>query len=130
MKIKSLLFSIVLVTMASCQSDAQKVEVLAPKDFADIMSKTTDYQLVDVRTPNEYDMGHLEGAELINFMADSFESEISKLDKNKPVLVYCAVGGRSGQAASKLKKLGFTQIYDLNGGMNAWNASNMKVVTD
>jgi thioredoxin 1 len=86
-----------------------------------------DVQVIDVRTPEEYNEGHLKGALNINYKADDFASEITKLDKNKPTLVYCLGGGRSTGAAEQMQKKGFTTIYNMQGGMIKWNAANKPV---
>lgn len=76
--------------------------------------------LVDVRTDGEYTAGFIKGAVNIDISADDFDRKMSHFDKNVPIAVYCAKGGRSASAAKKLKNLGFTQIYDLDGGFTAW----------
>ncbi len=73
-------------------------------------------QLIDVRTAQEFAEGHIEGAKNIDITNDAFESEIEKLDKNQAFLVYCAIGVRSGRAAALLRKKGFKNVIDLNGG--------------
>jgi rhodanese-related sulfurtransferase len=62
------------------------------------------------------------------FYASDFAQKIAKLDKNRPVMVYCAAGGRSASAASQFKKLGFAKVYDLDGGMGAWKKAGKKTV--
>jgi rhodanese-related sulfurtransferase len=84
--------------------------------------------VIDVRTPEEYSAGHLENAVNIDFKAASFKEEISKLDKEKPYLVYCRTGGRSGQSVKIMEELGFKNIYDLKGGITAWQAEGKTVV--
>lgn len=93
--------------------------------------KTTEagVQLIDVRTPEEFNSGHLEGAINADISSGVFEERSKELDKNKPVLVYCLSGGRSSAAAGYLEDNGFTQIYNLTGGMMAWNASGKKVAS-
>ncbi len=86
-----------------------------------------DIQLVDVRTPAEFSSGHIAKAININVMDATFTNEISKLDKQKPVYIYCRSGARSQRAAATLMQNGFTQIIDLQGGINSWNAAG-KVV--
>lgn len=81
-------------------------------------------QLIDVRTPEEFNNGHLKGALNYNINATEFESQLSKLDKNKPVLVYCLSGGRSGSAAEIIAGKGFTEVYNMQGGIMKWNAAN------
>lgn len=89
--------------------------------FAQQMTNSPEAQLIDVRTPEEYKEGRIENAVNINYYDDDFAQQaISKLDKNKPVLVYCARGGRSAKAAKVLKKQGFTEIYDLKTGYTGW----------
>jgi thioredoxin len=125
-KIFSLLFSIILFT--ACQSQTSKsVEVIDSKTFADKLKSTENPQLLDVRTPEEYGVDHLENASNVNWNGDDFAAKAEKLDKSKPVFVYCKVGGRSHQAAEKLSQLGFTEIYDLQGGIMKWKSTGMLV---
>jgi len=86
-----------------------------------------DIQLVDVRTPAEFSSGHIAKAININVMDATFTNEISKLDKQKPVYIYCRSGARSQRAAATLMQNGFTQIIDLQGGINSWNAAGKMV---
>ncbi len=80
-----------------------------------------DVQLVDVRTPGEYAKGAIEGAVNMNYHDRDFvEQAAGKLDKRKPVLLYCAGGVRSAKAAKILEKQGFTEIYDLKSGYSGW----------
>lgn len=79
-------------------------------------------QLVDVRTPNEYNSGHIQKAINIDFFnSQNFQTQFQKLDKSKPVYLYCRSGARSQKAARKLLGMGFTEIYDLKGGYSSWN---------
>jgi rhodanese-related sulfurtransferase len=82
--------------------------------------KKTGAQLIDVRTPREFSNGFIEGAKNIDYNGDTFEKQMKKLDKTKPVLVYCAAGGRSENAAELLQEWGFKEVYDLEGGYNGW----------
>jgi rhodanese-related sulfurtransferase len=77
-------------------------------------------QLIDVRTPEEHNAGKIGNASNIDFYSDDFQSQLEKLDKTKPVMLYCASGGRSGKAASMMNSMGFTEVYDLSGGYNGW----------
>lgn len=86
-----------------------------------LMAEHADLQVLDVRTPEEVAGGTLKGAKVINwFDADFAQRASAELDKTKPVLVYCKVGGRSGQASDVLAQLGFTTIYNMTGGMSRW----------
>ena len=84
-----------------------------------------EIQLVDVRTPEEFETGHIEDAINIDFNNEDFKSELSTLDKSKPVLVYCRSGKRSAGAAEIMKEMGFTKIVGLDGGMISWEAANL-----
>ncbi|MEI7736607.1 MAG: thioredoxin domain-containing protein, partial [Ferruginibacter sp.] len=82
-------------------------------------------QLLDVRTPGEYAGGHIKNTLLANWNdKDEFNRRISFIDKNKPVYVYCLAGGRSAAAADKMRGMGFKNVFELEGGINAWKAAN------
>lgn len=83
----------------------------------------SDHLLIDVRTPEEFDEGYITTAQNIDFRSKEFETKILKLDKNKPVLVYCKSGGRSGNTYTLLKANNFTKVYDLEGGFTAWKSA-------
>lgn len=87
-----------------------------------------DVQLVDVRTPQEWSTGHIEGALHIDWFDDDFKAHVSKLDKAKPVRLYCAAGGRSEEAREMLHEMGFTDVKDLDGGISAWKKAGAPVV--
>lgn len=78
-------------------------------------------QLIDVRTPEEFLENSIEGAQNIDISSKDFEQKVAQLDQNKPIYVYCRKGSRSRKAAQKLEDLGFTEIYDLKGGILEWN---------
>lgn len=113
--------------LASCQGQGVKSQKLSPDSYEAKLSSLKDKILIDVRTPDEYNAGHLTNATLINIYDDTFKTQISKLDKTKPVFVYCKAGTRSAKAADALLQLGFTQVYDLEGGFIAWVGANKKI---
>lgn len=121
------ILSILILTACGGENKAQAQARLNVKSFKTAIAKT-GIQLVDVRTPNEYKYGHIKGAKLINWYDNSFASKVAKLDKNKPVYLYCKGGVRSYRAASKLKQMGFKKVYDLQGGMDSWIRSGYSVV--
>jgi rhodanese-related sulfurtransferase len=91
------------------------------------LSQLDDVQLVDVRTPEEYHDGHIDGFQNIDFLSDTFQDDIEKLDKTKPVIVYCRSGKRSAKSAKILKDHGFVKIYDLKGGIQQWKYEGNEV---
>jgi rhodanese-related sulfurtransferase len=81
--------------------------------------------VLDLRTPEEFAEGHLEGATMIDFYSSTFADEIAALDRDGEYLIYCRSGNRSGQAFSLMAQLGFEQVYDLDGGVLAWGAAGL-----
>ena len=81
--------------------------------------------VLDVRAPKELAQGKIENAININFFDETFDAQIAKLDKTKPVMVYCAGGFRSAEAAKKLQSLGFKEIYDLEGGFDVYQGKGL-----
>jgi rhodanese-related sulfurtransferase len=119
-----LLFSLLVSITAS----AQTLRKVTPQEFETKMKELKSVTLLDVRTQSEYAQGHLTQATLIDFYSSDFKSRVSKLDKSKPVFLYCAVGGRSGSAANMLSSMGFKEIYDLQGGINGWIQAKKPIV--
>lgn len=122
MKFHKILFLIVSIVFISCnEKKSNSIESLHPKEFAEKI-KTTDHpQILDVRTPDEFESDHIENAKNVNWNSDDFETKAAAFDKSKPVFVYCLSGGRSKKAAAKLSELGFTNVYELEGGILNWN---------
>jgi thioredoxin len=81
--------------------------------------------LLDVRTAEEFDKGHIEGARNIDWYDSTFTDQISQLERDREVLVYCLSGRRSAAAAEKLRGLGFTGVYNLKGGILQWRAAGL-----
>jgi len=119
------LFSI--ITISSChnnssqkQATSEIFETISKVDFEKKMKEKVDHILVDVRTPSEFEAGTIGNAKNINWHDANFVFEISKLDKTKPVFIFCQKGGRSGAALNKMKKLDFKEVYDLGVGYRGW----------
>lgn len=123
-----LIFSFLIVSVCFSKSFAQQTRNVDVKEFKMLMEKAANKIVLDVRTDSEVAQGVLPNAFQIDFNGNNFESQIDKLDKNKPVFVYCAVGGRSGKATSILAKKGFKNVYNLAGGINAWRAAGMQTI--
>ncbi len=100
----------------SSTSTSKRVGV---EEFKKIIADT-QVQLVDVRTAKEYDAGFINNAINIDFLSDDFISSCNKLDKTKPIAIYCAAGGRSAKAMKKLKEAGFTEVYELGVGYKGY----------
>ena len=116
------------VTSAAAAA-AANYQLLAPT-AADALLRDPPNKLVvlDVRTPAEFAAGHIAGAIDIDLTAATFAGEAAKLDPQTPYLVYCHSGNRSAQAVAFLKQHGFKSIYELQGGIAAWQAAGLPVV--
>lgn len=99
------------------------VKLVTAEEMQDIL-ELEDVQLIDVRTPEEYSEVHIVNSQNIDFSSPTFDEDITKLDKNKPVILYCRSGGRSAKCAKKLKDAGFEKVYDLEGGISKWRHSD------
>ncbi len=111
------------------QDANQPIKTLAGIDYEAKILALKNPQLIDVRTPEEYAVEHLENATNVNWNGTDFTAKVEKLDKSKPVFVYCKVGGRSSQAANKLSELGFKEIYNLDGGIMKWQGKKTSNAT-
>lgn len=83
--------------------------------------------IIDVRTPMEYNEGHIKNSKLIDISDRDFENQLEKLDKSKTYYVYCRSGGRSSSASQIMIEKGFTKVYNLQGGMIAWTGAKKAV---
>lgn len=124
-----LLFALLSTSISVLAQIPSKSEILPPAKFSEKVARTDSAVIVDVRTPNEFANGHIEGALNINWHAESFDEQVALLDKSKPIFVYCQSGGRSGSAATRLKELGFAHIFDMRGGMGAWRAEKLPEIS-
>ncbi len=132
-KYSFLFFAILTLVIVSC-NDAQKtndkamtqtIEVVAPKAMYEILLNDPSAQLVDVRTKDEFAVSHLKDAQNICVTDNDFKQKVAFLDRSKPVYVYCKKGGRSAQASKILKQMGFTKIFDLQGGITNWEQQQL-----
>ena len=112
------------VVMAGCTGHSD-IKNITPEE-CDALLKQQDVQLVDVRTEQEYGNGHLKEAILINIQGQGFTAKATQqLDKQKPVIIYCRSGRRSMQAAQILVNEGFETVYNMKGGILAWQAEGL-----
>lgn len=103
---------------------------LSAIDFAEKIKKTQNATIIDVRTFEEFNGSHIPNAKNIDWLGVDFSNNLSEFDKSKPIFVYCLSGGRSAQASEKMKSLGFNEIYELEGGIMKWSASNLPETVD
>lgn len=123
------------ISSAISQSIAYKtlLEGLYDNNFPivkpDKITSLSTYQILDTREKEEFEVSHLDGAIWVGYDTFSLNS-VANLDKAKPVLVYCTVGARSQEIGKKLQAAGFTQIYNLYGGIIHWSNETKPLVAD
>jgi len=93
---------------------------LSAQEFKAKLATVENPQLIDVRTPREFEKGNIAGSKMINFKDRTFAEEMAKLDKSRPLFIYCQAGGRSLKACNQAVTDGFTEIYELKGGYGDW----------
>lgn len=87
-----------------------------------------NFVIIDVRTPEEYANGHIEKAINLDFYSETFKDELDQLDRDKVYLIYCRSGNRSGQALNIMAELGFSEVYNMLGGMARWEEVGLPTV--
>jgi len=125
---KNIFISILLFfAISSC---GQQMQTINSDEFETKLIATKGEQLIDVRTPQEFEKYRIKSAKNIDFRSPNFRNEIEKLDKNKPVLIYCLSGARSRSALAVFQDAGFKTVYNLDGGINAWSRAGKPIDQD
>ena len=106
-----------------------RYKTLPPVEFNAQLERTAGI-LIDVRTPAEFGEEKIERAVNIDVKADNFKSQISGLDKKLPYFIYCQSGKRSLLAMETMKKEGFTELYNLEGGIAGWKSAGLPTVNN
>jgi rhodanese-related sulfurtransferase len=113
--------------LAGCSSSNEVTKKVDPVEFSEVIAQP-GVIILDVRTPEEFNAGHIANAININIADSDFSSEVSKLDKNATFAVYCRSANRSAVATNEMAELGFTDMYDMQGGIIDWEAAGGPVV--
>lgn len=127
MKILFLFISLFSFSFYSCQSQPSNGSVDAIT-FSTQLNVAKDPVVLDVRSPQEFADGYINSAVNIDYHSPDFKSRVAKLDKDKTYFVYCAAGGRSKSAVEIMRREGFYNIFELNGGITEWQNNNLPVV--
>jgi len=140
-RILLILSIIVFAGNSSCTQKAKSAEVYTTnsqeitvarnvdtKVFNSFLKEKKTAVLIDVRTPQEVAQGYIEGARNIDINSQDFRPKVEKLDKTQPVLVYCRSGRRSEAAMRYMQDQGFSEVYNLNGGILAWSQAGLPIV--
>jgi rhodanese-related sulfurtransferase len=105
---------------------AKGFENITTKQFKNLMEKDNAI-IIDVRSSREVESGMIDGAININVMSGDFDEKIAKIEKGKTYLVYCRSGNRSGIACAKMAEMGYSNLYNLAGGVQAWSVAESLV---
>ncbi len=129
-KTKALVAGLMLgaVVLAGCSSSGATLETVSPDAAATVIADESAEIILDIRTPQEFSEGIIEGAVNFDFYEPSFASNLDKLDKAAHYVVYCRSGNRSAQAMSTFEDLGFTNITEIDGGIANWHSTGLPVV--
>ncbi len=125
-----IIFSGFFFQSQSAQSD-NHITALAPKQASELIEKHIgdgNFVVLDIRTPGEYQSGHLQNSILIDFYSKTFLDQINRLDRQKSYLIYCRSGNRSSKSLNLFKELHFLKIYHLSSGINGWNSEGLPLV--
>jgi rhodanese-related sulfurtransferase len=117
-----------LLALTACSSANAAVTDVSVEQAKDVVAQD-DVRILDVRTAAEFEQGHLDGAINIDVTSPDFEAAVGSLPKEATWFVYCRSGNRSGVATDAMAELGFTSLYDLQGGVVDWTAAGGTLVT-
>jgi len=122
--------ALVFVLLAACNGQAGSPTSLPAKEFAERVRTTPGAVVLDVRTPGEFQGGHLKNAVNVDWNGDDFAGNTSSWKPSTPLYVYCLAGSRSAAAARDLRSRGYTNVVELEGGMMKWRAAGLPETTD
>ncbi len=108
-----------LIFVFSCDYlSPTEINFISESDFIELQD--SDYTLIDVRTQDEFDLGHIDSAINLDFYSDSFQNDILSLSKNETIVLYCRTNNRSSKTATILKENGYREILVIRGGITEW----------
>jgi rhodanese-related sulfurtransferase len=119
---------VVAAILSGCSSTSGTLETVSPDAAAIVIADESSEIILDIRTPQEFSEGVIEGANNIDFYEPTFAADLDALDKGAHYVVYCRSGNRSGQAMSTFEDLGFTNITEIDGGIVNWYETGHDVV--
>jgi rhodanese-related sulfurtransferase len=109
------------------QKNNPDIAGVADIDPQDVWKNRAQIAIIDVRRPDEFNgkMGHIPGAEMV--VLDTLPDQMDRIPKDKPVVFVCALGGRSARACAFALEEGYTNVYNMKGGMTAWTNLKLEV---
>ena len=119
-----------LLFFINCSNGQNAKSNVDANAFNELVNASKQAQLIDVRTPEEFAKGHLINALNFDWNGNEFDKQVSSLNKEASVFVYCLSGGRSAAAAAQLRSAGFKNVIELNGGIMKWRGANLPETTE
>ena len=119
------------ISLAGCKTQESKpasITNVTADEVYKMLSSNKDYFILDVRSKEEFDSGHIEGAYLIP--VSELENRLAELPQDKPIIVYCRSGSRSTSAANILLEKGFKEIFNMTGGITEWQSKGFPVIVE
>jgi phage shock protein E len=133
--LKSVLIILLGINVFACSSQPQSsgaktsaIKNMNSQEASKLLANNSDIIILDVRTPREFNDGHIKGAKNINIADGDFQSQIEKLNRDSTYFVYCRTGNRSGRAIRLMEQLDFKSIYHLQHGITEWVGEGKPVV--
>ncbi len=124
---KIIIYLLPLTILPSVEGCAQSsVPLIEADSLAQLLQQDDSIVLLDTRSPEEYQSGHLENARFVNYTTFQL-IDIQDLAKETPIVVYCLSGGRSGRVAQQLLQAGYQDVKNLKGGIRSWKAAGLNV---
>ena len=131
-RIFRVLLGLVLILAIGCgpawAADIRNVSALEARSLIQANQDNPDFIILDVRTPYEYNSGHIAGAHLLNYKSAEFPEGLKRLDKTATYLVYCRTGNRSAGALRLMASMGFEKIFHLNAGIMDWSSRKLPLM--
>lgn len=119
------------ISLAGCKTQETKpasITNVTADEVYKMLSSNKDYFILDVRSKEEFDSGHIEGAYLLP--VSELENRLAELPQDKPIIVYCRSGSRSTSAANILLEKGFKEIFNMTGGITEWQSKGFPVIVE
>jgi rhodanese-related sulfurtransferase len=119
------------ISLAGCKTQESKpasITNVTANEVYKMISSNKDYFILDVRSKEEFDSGHIDGAYLIP--VSELENRLAELPQNKPIIVYCRSGNRSTSAANILLEKGFKEIFNMTGGITEWQNEGFPLIVE
>lgn len=116
------------MALTACGGDTAVFDLTSAEASQELLqAPPTGLVILDIRTPEEFAGGHIAGAANLDFYEPDFAANLDALDKDLPYFVYCRSGNRSASAIETMKDLGFTQVYELDGGIVSWAGAGLPI---